>query len=181
MALGRGGIRTVKQFDDLRGSKQAKYEQELEASELLLTRVAANPREALRQVLGRTPSGSDYKDFYDLAGRNRQDWQRLFRGDAGPIITADGVFDLAPGATWNARSLSGKQWSLVANEKRMSDAELARALGRLDREVRVIGDDGRLIRVRPEANVASFRSFARSDEAKQERVISPRMFSGGGR
>jgi len=176
MALGRGGIRTGRQFAALPGAKQAKYEREVEASELILKGEAKSPRQALRMILGRAPSGRDYADFYALAGRTRQDWQRLYRGDVGPpIIAPDGVYDLAPTATWRQRSIAGKQWSLVANERRMSDEELATALAKLDREVRVVDEDGRVVRVRTETDVPRFRAFARSDEARQERVISPRI------
>ncbi len=176
MALGRGGIRTGPQFRSLSPAKQARFERHLEASELLLKKETSNVGGALKMVFGKPPRGSDYQDFYDLAGRTRQDWQRLYRGDVSPpVITPEGVFDLAPGATWKQRSIAGKGWSLVANERRMSDDELARALSKLDREVRVIDEDGRIVRMRTETDVGRFRSFARSDEAKAERVISPRI------
>src|SRR5437868_1553358 len=101
MARGRGGIRTGAQFEGLPGPKQERFEGPvLDAADLLVKREADTPGEALRTVLGRKPSGADYAEFYDLGGRTRQDWQRLYRGTSPPVIAPDGVYDLAPNPSW---------------------------------------------------------------------------------
>jgi hypothetical protein len=179
MAVGRGGIRTERQLEALSARRQARFEDVLRpAANLLLSGQAPSERAALKAHLGRTPTGRDYEELHALAGRSRRDWQRLYR-EPMPVLTPDGVYETAPTVAWRQRSLIGRQWSLMGLERRLSDEQLSKELRGFRREeVRVVDDQGRIIRLPLESNVARFRQFARSREAQHERVISPKVGRG---
>jgi hypothetical protein len=178
MARGRGGIRTARQHAALTRGERRRFEEVHEpASRLRLRGEARSDTAALRQILGRDPAGREVGQFHDLAGRGPRDWQRLYRGDEPmPAITPDGIYDTV-NPTWRQRSAIGRQWSLIGRTKRMSDEQLATELRRFRGiHVRVIDPEtGRVVHMPLETDPARFRSFAESSEARQERVISPRL------
>jgi hypothetical protein len=104
---------------------------------------------------------------------------RLWRGDDPlPVPTADGVADaVTSGMSWRQRSVIGRIWALAGRAPDLTDRELATELRRFRGETfRVIDPrTGEVVRRPLLTDPTSFRAFARSPDARQEREISPRV------
>jgi hypothetical protein len=181
MALGKGGIRTERQLASAPPGIRSRYPAYEEVSRLLVTGEARSRSEALRRVFGREARSRDYREFRDVAGRGRPQWQRMYRGEAGPVLTPDGIYDAVPESTWRQRSLIGSHWSLMGEERHLTDEQLERKLRPFRHaQIRVYDpQSGRVLRVPFETDGQRFRTFARSPEGRQERVISPKLSPSG--
>lgn len=184
MPRGRGGIRSRAQYESLSRSSRAAFDRQLAAVEYARTDVGelagGSFRRAFHAVTGRYPSGADYRRRDELVGSA---WRqgvvkssdRLARAPM-PVPTADGIFESGD-LSWRQRSLVGSYWSVLRQADKMTDAELRDALKPFRRlELRVYDPElGRVVRKPFETNPAFVRSFARSDEARAERIVSPKL------
>lgn len=184
MARGRGGIRTQAQYEVLPKSSRAAYDRQLDAVEYARSPGgqlhAGSYRQSFYAVHGRYPTGRDYSLRDQLTGSAWHEGRvrsndRLARGPMA-VPTADGIFDSSD-LSWQQRSLVGKYWTVLRLESTMSDRELRAALKQFrGKELRVYDPElGRVVRKPFETNPAFVRSFARSDEARAERIISPKL------
>jgi hypothetical protein len=181
------GVTSRAAFERLSRSDQARYPSDLEVRDLARSGMARSPRQAYLKVYGRVPAGRDYRRIErNLGGAFEREGRRLrvtktdylwISDQPMPVPTPDGVLDSVPqGTSSRQRSVIGEYWSLVGQSSQLSDAELERKLRPFRRETfRVMDDDSRVVRKGFIIDVQGFREFARSQEGRQERVISPRL------
>jgi hypothetical protein len=197
MAGRTSGIRSERQYESLAPRARARYERELEVVRTARTYRSEGRRSSIRQafrdVFGRFPTGRDYRHLREEVGdatrteRGRLEPtgnDRLYRGDTMPMATPDGVYEALPGS-WRQRSTIGQHWSVIGQAHRLSDAELDKALKPFrGLEYRVYDPESGKVERRPfMTRPSEVRGFASSTEARQERVVSPRLEgrTGGGR
>jgi hypothetical protein len=182
------GVTSGRAYQRLSRSDQRHYASDVEVRDLERSRLATSFRQAFIKVYRRAPSGRDYERIErNLAGAYERRGQRLrvrpndrlWLGDEPlPVLTPDGVYDaVAERLSWRQRSVIGEYWSLIGRANQLSDAALDRELRRFRQETYRVFDpeSGRVVRLRLETDPDRFRAFAASPEARQERVISPRV------
>lgn len=181
---GRGGIRTQAQYEALPKSSRAAYDRQLDAVEYARSPAGQLHEGSYRQsffaVHGRYPAGRDYSLRDRLTGSAWREGvvtanDRLARGPMA-VPTADGIFDSSD-LSWRQRSVAGKYWTVLRLEGTMSDRELRAALKQFRGvELRVYDPElGRVVRKSFETNPNLVRQFARSPEARAERIISQKL------
>jgi hypothetical protein len=201
MARGRGGIRGVRQYASL-NRRQQRYYDEVALPVLRRQRDQADQpypeslSDSLRAVLGRDIGGHDVARLKSYVGVDTRDsalrrvGQRLevrptsglFHPEPMSILTPDGVYE-ADRLTDREASVLGRYWNVARDAKRMSEAELRKALKPF-RRVRIQVFDpetGRRVRMPLETDPKAFRSFATSPEASDVRIYPKRQRSMFGR